>query len=80
MKSHQLRIKLESTIQQLNTQIRVSRQLEHERDKANDDYEFTKVSNNYYYCILLYTATVYCILYLYCMLFPTKDVLLPVQN
>lgn len=44
MKSHQLRAELESTLQQLNTQIRVSRQLEHERDKANDDYEFTKVS------------------------------------
>jgi hypothetical protein len=42
MKPHQLRAELEATLQQLNTQIVVSRQLEHERDKAYDDYEYTK--------------------------------------
>jgi hypothetical protein len=48
MKPHQLRAELEATLQQLNTQIVVSRQLEHERDKAYDDYEYTKVSLNIY--------------------------------
>ena len=43
MKSQQLRTELESYVQQLNTQTRVSRQLEYERDRANDDYEFSKV-------------------------------------
>ena len=42
MKSHQLRAELDSILQQLNTQMRVSRQLEFERDKANDDYDLTK--------------------------------------
>lgn len=42
MKSHQLRAELDSVLQQLNTQMRVSRQLEFERDKANDDYDLTK--------------------------------------
>ena len=44
MKSQQLRTELESYVQQLNTQTRVSRQLEYERDRANDDYEFSKVT------------------------------------
>lgn len=42
MKSQQLRVELDSIMQQLNTQIRVSRQLEFERDKANDECDLTK--------------------------------------
>ncbi|XP_011405674.2 PREDICTED: non-neuronal cytoplasmic intermediate filament protein-like [Amphimedon queenslandica] len=42
MKSQQLRVELDSIMQQLNTQMRVSRQLEFERDKANDECDLTK--------------------------------------
>ena len=43
MKSHVLRSELESCFQQLEIQTRVARQLEYERDRANDDSDFAKV-------------------------------------
>ena len=43
-KKAQLKSELESCRQQLETQTRVSRQLEHERDRAYDDFELAKVT------------------------------------
>ncbi len=45
MKAPALKAELETSLIQLETQIRVSRQIEQERDKANDELEFAKVSN-----------------------------------
>ena len=43
MKASVLKTELETCLQQLDTQTRVARQVEHERDKANDELEFAKV-------------------------------------
>ena len=43
MKAPALKTELEHCLQQLDTQTRVARQIEHERDKANDELEFCKV-------------------------------------
>ena len=50
MKAPALKSELENCLQQLETQIRVSRQVEHERDKANDELEFAKVFVFFFVC------------------------------
>ena len=51
MKPQVLRSELESCLQQLDTQTRVARQLEYERDRANDDSDFAKVGIEcFHYC------------------------------